>query len=396
MLEQIRFDLKKNLRGSTNVVVFAMLLILMLGTFFTALGTKDSSEAGMYNAYTTAGQNIQKTLDTLQKVKHLTANQKEQLARKQTQHDYLQAITMAYAGTMSAMPTGSFEDVNKAVLAYATYNLKETKAGRASDLSLVTYDGKALDATLLGRKKEVALYTYLVQHHVKEIPVSKTDAPGAAYLSYTFLYHLSPLILLAVVGVLIGQLFTNEKRDGTIAFMNTLPTGKVKILTARMVTALVLTLPIFGLACFMTYLITGLKFGWGSWAYPIIYSADGKTVAEMSLGHFLGLYLLLFAVATVFLVVVSALIGLITANFGVNLVGLGAVILVATQQVLGQGILKVVAPFLPSSYFDFSNLILHQTTWPILSINAGILVILGWSALIYGICVIILRKREQL
>jgi hypothetical protein len=396
MVEQIKFDFKKNVWSSTNLVIFAAFLILLLGTFFTALGSGDTAVSDVSRAYGNASTSIATELKALNKDKHPSAATRRLIKAKTTQEKYISAITMADAGFHSPVPIGTLADVNKAILAYAQYNLRQTEAGHASDITLIKYPGKKNDLTLLGRQKDVLFYKYLLKHDVVEIPAGKNNAPAAAYLPYQFLYHLSPLIILAVFIVQLGQLFTNEKRDGTISFMNNLPTGKLKLLTARMVTFLLLTVPSFAAACGAAYVVVGVKYGFGSWQYPLVYSADGKTPALMTLGHFFSTLCILMLAAVVLLMMVSALTSLFSGNFGVNVVVCGLVLLIGTKQVLGTGALRGVARLLPSGYFDFSNVILHQTSWPILGIGGGLTVLLLWSVLLYGVCALILRWREQL
>jgi ABC-type transport system involved in multi-copper enzyme maturation permease subunit len=303
---------------------------------------------------------------------------------------------MANAGLISPVPSGSVNDLNKALLALAQFGLRETKAGHGADLELIHYDGVPLETTLIGRKKDVRFYGYLTKHKIAEIPANKANAPAAAYLPFQFLYHVSPLVILAVFIVQLGQLFTSEKREGTISFMNNLPTGKLKLLTARMATFLALTLPNFALACGVTYVITGVKFGWGTWSYPLVYSADGHTASIMTLGHYFTLVCGMLLAAVLFLMMLSALVSLLSGNLGVNVVLGGITLLMATSQALGQGPLRAVAKFIPSGYFDFTKVILHQTSWPIMSIGAGIAVMLIWALALYGVCAVILARREQL
>lgn len=396
MFDQIAFDLKKNVRSSTNLILFVAFLILLLGSFFSALGTTDLSRMQLTQAYSSANVAIDGQIKALSKLKHPTAAQKATLARKQDQVHLVRNIVMGNAGLVSPVPTGSINDLNRPLLAYAKYNLRETEAGHAADLTLIRNPGDPLDPSLIGRKKEVRFYQYLVAHHIAELPATKANAPAAAYLPFQFLYHLSPLIILGLFVIELGQLFTTEKHDGTIDFMNNLPTGKLKLLVARMITFLALSLPNFASACLVTYLTAGLTFGWGSWRYPLVYSGDGRTAQIMTLGHFFALLCLMLVAAVLFLMMLSALLSLLSGNIGINVIGGLAVLVLATKEALSSGILSPLAKFLPVGYFDFTKVILHQTGWPIFSISAGIGIILGWALVLFGVCVVIVRRRQRL
>ncbi|WP_461225738.1 hypothetical protein [Lacticaseibacillus suihuaensis] len=398
---QIGFDLKKNWRSTTNLVVFVVFAALLLITFFTAQSGSDLSARQTYQAYASADNIIQNQAFALQKTadrRKLTTAERHRLTRKMAQHEYFKTIILADAAVFSPTLTSMREaklTSQKAVLAYQRYTLRETRAGRL-DLAIIAVPGKQPDASLLGRKLDVAFYQYLVDHKLVEIPVTRQTAPANNYMINVLLYRLSPLLLLAVFAVQAGLLFTNEKRRGTISFMNNLPTGKLAILTARMTSYVLLTLPLLLIAGAVTYGLVAQRFGIGSWRYPIVFSPDGQHVATMFPAQFLLLYTGLILAGAIWLMAVSALTSLFSGSLGVNLGVLAAVMLTALPQVTGLSVLRGVAPFLPSSYLQVSSVVLHTTAGPILSVGAGVVVLLAWSAALYVVCAVVLHRRERL
>lgn len=396
MFAQLKFDLKKNLFSSTNAVVYVAFVLLLLTTFFLALDQTDSTARDVDGAYQAALQSVTGTIKTLEKDHAKTAKQTAQLNQKYTQRDYLQEIMTLNASVSSPVPMNTPTQLDGALLKYARYNLKKTRQGQTKGLVLIDHPDRPTDPTLLGQQKEVTFYRYLALHHLRELPLTQTDVPAAAYLPFQFLRHVSPLLILGVFALQLGQLFTTEKRTGTIRFMNNLPVNKLGLLTARMGTFLVLTLPLFGFALLTVYLIVGLKFGWGNWQYPLVYSPDGRHVAIMTMAKFMGLLILILLAAVLFMMMLSALVSLFSGNFGVNLAVCAAVLLFGTNQVAGSSVGRGVARWLPSGYFDFSGVITHQTAWPIFSIAGGIVVLLAWAAALYGLCAVIVSRRQRL
>lgn len=396
MFAQLKFDLKKNLRSSTNAVVYVAFVLLLLTTFFLALDQTDSTNREVDGAYQAALGSVSGTIKALEKEHSRTAKQAAQLNQKYTQRDYLQQIMSLNASVTSPVPMNTPAELDRALLKYATYNLKKTQQGQTAGLVLIDHPDRPTDPTVLGQQKEVTFYRYLAAHHLRELPLTKTNVPAAAYLPFQFLRHVSPLLILGVFALQLGQLFTTEKRTGTIRFMNNLPVNKRGLLTTRMGTFLILTLPLFALALLTTYLVVGLKFGWGSWQYPLVYSPDGQRVAIMTMAQFMGLLSVILLAAVLFLMMLSALVSLLSGNFGVNFVVCAGVLLLGTNQVAGSSVGRGLARWLPSGYFDFSGVITHQTAWPILSISGGIIVLLVWAAALYGLCAVVVSRRQQL
>ncbi|WP_225049332.1 ABC transporter permease [Lacticaseibacillus kribbianus] len=396
MHEQIAFDLKKNWRATTNLVILIAFTLLLLITYFSARSTADQSDNDNYGAYVNADTKIQNELSKLQEIKNPDAATVKKLQKRMKQHEYLKAIVLAHTDLENVFTTNMTDarlNTEKAVLAYERYTLREVKAGRTKGLIVIALPGKKTDKTLLGRQKDVAYYEYLVKHKLVEVPATKKDAPANNYIAYAFLYNVSPLLLLAVFAVQLGQLFTIEKRRGTINFLNIVPSGKLRLLSARMVSFLVLTIPLFLVAGGIAYAAAAKSFEVGSWDYPIVYSADGRTVSIMNIGQFLVMFVLLLLAVAVFIMMVSALVSLYSGNLAVNIVASLAVILLGAPQVMAH-VPDALARFLPTAYFQANSVILHETDWTIPGIGFGVVVLLAWSLVLYAVCTAILRRRE--
>ncbi|WP_461227411.1 hypothetical protein [Lacticaseibacillus suihuaensis] len=396
MHDQIHFDLKKNWLATTNLVILIAFTLLLLVTYFTARSTADQSDNDNYNAYNVADDKLLTHVAKLQAIKNPDAATVRKLQRRMAQHEYLKTIELAHTDLDNVFTTNLTKarlETEKAVLAYERYTLREVQAGRGKDLVVIALPGKKTDKSLLGRKKDVAYYDYLVKHKLVEVPATKKDAPANNYIAYAFLYNVSPLLLLAVFAVQLGQLFTVEKRRGTINFLNIVPRGKLGVLTARMVSFLVLTVPLFLAACGIAYVAAAQRFEIGSWQYPIVYSADGQHVSIMMIGQFLLLYLALLLAVAVFIMMVSALVSLYSGNLAVNIVASLVVILLGAPQVMTR-VPAGLARFLPTAYFQINSVILHETSWSIPGIGFGVAVLLAWSLLLYAGCTLILRRRQ--
>lgn len=389
MSTQIKFDLKKNLWSSFTVVIFLTFFLLLMINFFSNLGQKPNYAAEIYENYNTTSEQVQAELKVLTKDKHPDRNTQTIIARDQTQYQYLSTVMLAYAGENT-------QEINQALLDYAQYNLKETQAGRSETVRLIDYSGKELDYSLLGRKKDVYFYQYLLKHRLAEIPVVQENAPATNYLTYTFIYRLAPILILFVFAIQLAQIFTVEHQEGNLDFLNTVPANPLKTLTSKIGTFLLITPVLLLLAALVCFVIVGLKYGFGSWQYPLVYSLDGKTVEVLMLGRALLIYLVFLLLVIIFLAVLSALVSLVSHNFGVVLVVVGGVILLGEPAVLTSKVLASVTKFLPMAYFDLPKVVLNQTTWSIGTLPMGAGVLLVWSAILYGIAALVVKRKQML
>ncbi|MFD1393326.1 hypothetical protein ACFQ3L_07040 [Lacticaseibacillus jixianensis] len=389
---QYRLTLKRSLHSVTNIVIAAAFFLLLMGTSFSHYGQLDTTQATQYSAYATADEAVAKTINDLKKVKPASASVKAALKQKNQEKYYLDQITLATAGGLSA----DVNEVNKAVLAHAKYSLRATEKDPQVPLQLIKYQGKPTSHKLIERKKDVAVYRYLYQHHMREIPVAAVKPPAANYVANALLYHVSPLLIIAVFIVWLAEFFTTDQREGNLSVTNTLPMNKTKVLLAKMGVAFTLALPLFGLSALAVYLVVGLGAGWGSFQYPIAYSPDGQQAEIMLLGHFLVLLLSALIAVFSFFVALSALVSLVASDMGTVLVADALVLLTGSAPVLGSKALSGAAKFLPSAYFDYSGLILHTAAWPSLGYGGGIVVLLAGASILVGAAGLIVHRRQLL
>ncbi|GEL14073.1 hypothetical protein FC15_GL000552 [Lapidilactobacillus concavus DSM 17758] len=332
---------------------------------------------------------MQDEIKKLQQDKHPDLSTKAILEQDQEQYEYLSAIIMAYLGRK---PT----EVNQALLAYAKYNLKETQQGRSSTIRLVDSPGKQTDYSLLGRKKDVFFYQYLLKHQLTEIPASQENAPATNYLTYAFFYRLTPILILFVFAIQLAQIFTVAQQEGTLDFLNTVPTNPLRTITSKLGTSLLIPPALLLIAALTCFVIVGVKYGFGTWHYPLVYSLDGQHVQSLMLGYALGLYLAFLLLVVIFLAVLTALVSLFSHHFSIVLTVVGGVILLGSPAVLSNHLLSKITTLLPIAYFDLPNVVLHQTTWPIASLPVGAVVLIAWTAILYGIAAVVVWRKQML
>ncbi|WP_040535718.1 ABC transporter permease [Schleiferilactobacillus shenzhenensis] len=380
---------KRDVQSTTNIVIFAALVILLLGTFFSQTGQANTTRGDLYNVYVTTDDGITNEVIALRKVKHRTAAQTARLNQKLTEKTYADQIIAA----ASASPAAA-DQLNRALLHYAQYALRQTQKDPRTPLQLIAYTDQPLDRSLLGRVKDVAFYRYLLDHHIQEIPTAAVHAPAINYLAGAFLYHVSPFLIIAVLLVGLAEFFTMDKRLGTIDFANTLPISKSKVLLIQGLLTCLLMFVLFLLAAVAVFLLVGSQNGWGTWTYPLVYSLDGLHARIMPLAQLMGMLVLSIFSLLVFFTAIGGLISLFVRTTGTHFLWASALLLTGLPSVLGPA--TRLMPWLPVGYFDYAAVILHRTNWPTLGFGGGVGLLLGWSLLVFGGTGVLLHRRQLL
>lgn len=96
------------------------------------------------------------------------------------------------------------------------------------------------------------------------------DAPGGPTFSRSFMDQAVSLFLPMMIVVLAVDLISAEHSEGTIKLLLTRPVRRWKILTSKYITLILFTSLTVLLALVMSYLISGVVFGYRGWDMPVL------------------------------------------------------------------------------------------------------------------------------
>ncbi|MFD1392590.1 hypothetical protein ACFQ3L_03175 [Lacticaseibacillus jixianensis] len=387
MVSQFGLDFKRLARTSTTVVIYLAFGLLLLTSFFMKIHDDNYGPGLQLGHYTATMGSLDKAIDRLEKVKPKTKQVKAELKSKTTQKTLIDEINLADT-QLVASPVLSAQDpdpVNRLLLKLARFQVKETAAGRGAWLELYRVEGEPTDSSLLGRKKAVLLYQTLLKRHRSQLFFNAARLPAASYLTAQLRSGQTTLLLLAVVVLLVAESFTLDQRKHTTALQQTLPHEPFGVLVARVGATFVLAVLVLAAALATVFVIVGLHDGWGNWAYPLIYSPNGRTAAVLTLGRFAAGWGGLIVLAVLLLTALGALVSLYTAKMGLHLASGVAVILLAVPVVLTAAVVRPVVRFLPSAYLQPAPMLLHEASWPQLPLGGGLAVLLGWTVGLLGL-----------
>lgn len=170
---------------------------------------------------------------------------------------------------------------------YAQYRQYETRIERLGTddwrVSLqqqITDSQNRLNSTGLAEewrawlKIRVQQQQYYLDHNINP------NAPGAPTFTRSFLEQSSSLFLPLLVMVFIIDMVSGERSDGTIKVLLTRPVKRWKVLLSKYITAILFTSFIVVLTALLSYLISGLVFGYAGFDMPVLtgFSIVGDTL----------------------------------------------------------------------------------------------------------------------
>lgn len=388
MLEQIRVDLKKNYKSSFFYVIFIALVLILLPTFFINL--KSTNKVFHQKLMTVVSEASTVNQQRLLEYKEDEVKNAEGIKLETQRRTYFQNILMEISSN-----DYDFAKINQANLDYAKFNLAEFEAGRGATILPIAYPQKDTAINQLSLQKNVSWYTYLVKHNLNEYLPGYFQAPAVNYLNNTLLYTTSSLLILFFFALQLAQVFTTEKRQGTIQLLNNLPQPKLKVLTSKLISAVILIVPAF-LVALLSVFALNTKYGSGKWDYPVQFVTNTHVIKIITMRHFMLLYLATIMLALLFLASFSAFVSLFSGNFGLILLAAVAPLLITLSGILQKGGLADLSAYLPFSYLDVSRALTNTTAWSVGSFGHGALVLIAWSLLFYLASYVVLRKRQHL
>lgn len=388
MLEQIRLDIKKNYKSSFSLVIFIAFIMVLLPTYLTNLKTDPKTfRQSIITAVSKPSGDIQARLTILQQEE---TKDQDAIDLEMQRNTFLKDLLMEYTNAQY-----DFEKINQLNLDYAQFNLAEFQAGRDDLIVPIDYPKRESEVTKLDLEKNVQWYQYLLDHHLGEYVFGYVKAPAVNYLNFALLYSTSAIIFLLFFALQLAQLFTIEKQKGTIKFLNNLPHTKFKVLTSKIISFLALTVPSFLVALAIVFGLN-VRYGIGSWQYPVEYVTNQQTIKFMTMGRFVTLYIVLLLLVLLFLASLCSFFSLFTGNYGLILIVALVPILLMASGLLDSGLLGGISQFLPFSYLDIPRALTYTTTWRVGSFGEATLVLVGWSLLFYLASFVVLRKRQLL
>ncbi|WP_058304516.1 ABC transporter permease [Gorillibacterium timonense] len=114
------------------------------------------------------------------------------------------------------------------------------------------------------RKVEIQRLQYSLERNVDP------ESPNSVTFTSTFIRNSIGLFLPLLVAVIASDIVSSEQSTGTIKLLLTRPVRRWKILMSKLLTLVLFVSLIVVTTAILTYLISGLAFGYGGWQAPVL------------------------------------------------------------------------------------------------------------------------------
>ena len=206
-------------------------------------------------------------------------------------------------------------------------------------------------------------------------------------------------MIVALFGVLLGGwLIASEYQQGTIRLLMIRPKTRIKILSAKLVAALLISLFVDLAGSLLNFITNGISYGFSDFLFPN-YSIGGAT-------GFLAYYipkLLICLIPIIFLFTIAFMFSVVIKNTAVSII-IPIALFIASTIIMGifsysqtmAWIAYTPIPFIQiSSFFQPYSLVQQSIqNGMALSLPYGIALLLALSAIFIGISIVIFRKRD--
>lgn len=283
-------------------------------------------------------------------------------------------IDMSRNAIISNGDNSNTEEINKIIeediqlqqqllLAYQNQDNQKIIEGRL-EFDKNNLDG-LINGTLAGTsvtevKKDIGINEYLLKHNLERIEPYAIQVPAINYL-YSLTSTVIPFkIILLMLGLMLGSIFTNEKRNNNINVLNALPINLYKISLLKVVTATAFVILTLIVPFIIIFLIIASIYGVGDLNYPMAYSFDLNTVEVTTLTTYIVKYFLLSILSIILIGLISYLLSLFTGNIMFLVMILVVIIFIADPKLINSDVLTTYAHILPTTYFNVQDILLGQ------------------------------------
>lgn len=249
------------------------------------------------------------------------------------------------------------------LLAYQNQDNQKIIEGRL-EFDKNNLDG-LINGTLAGTsvtevKKDIGINEYLLKHNLERIEPYAIQVPAINYL-YSLTSTVIPFkIILLMLGLMLGSIFTNEKRNNNINVLNALPINLYKISLLKVVTATAFVILTLIVPFIIIFLIIASIYGVGDLNYPMAYSLDLNAVEVTTLTTYMVKYFLLSILSIILIGLISYLLSLFTGNIMFLVMMLVVIIFIADPKLINSDVLTTYAHILPTTYFNVQDILLGQ------------------------------------
>lgn len=250
------------------------------------------------------------------------------------------------------------------LLAYRTYDnrsIVESHLAIDRDDLENTLNGSLIGQSEIDIKRNIEVNEYLLEHDLQRVEPFAIKVPAVNYLYSITSNTYSFKTLLLILGLVLGYLYTNEKRKNNINLLNTLPINLYKVSLQKIVGISIFVIMTFLMPLIIVFITVTVIHGVGDFNYPMVYTVDNEVVIVNTLLVYLLKYLTLTLLSIILISLICYLLSLFTGNIMIVVMMLIVLVFIADPKSLNIDILKEYAHYSPVTYFNVQDVLLGQS-----------------------------------
>ena len=203
---------------------------------------------------------------------------------------------------------------------------KYQRAYNNDKMLLENYDELNIDESYEEIEERIKLEEYAINNKIKYNIFLNTEnknapLPSDARILLMKIFNNFDIIIIFILIYLSTTIITEECSNGTIKYLLIKPHTRVKILSSKIITSILIIITITSFITVFQYLLGGILFGFNSYSLEaIIYNSSDKIIETTSLANYM-ITLIISKIPMYFILsIISLLFGVVTNNIALNII----------------------------------------------------------------------------
>ena len=191
---------------------------------------------------------------------------------------------------------------------------------------LENYDELNIDESYEEIEERIKLEEYAINNKIQYNIFLNTEnknapLPSDARILLMKIFNNFDIIIIFILIYLSTTIITEECSNGTIKYLLIKPHTRVKILSSKIITSILIIITITSFITVFQYLLGGILFGFNSYSLEaIIYNSSDKIIETTSLANYM-ITLIISKIPMYFILsIISLLFGVVTNNIALNII----------------------------------------------------------------------------
>ncbi|AWZ50075.1 hypothetical protein C3495_14630 (plasmid) [Clostridiaceae bacterium 14S0207] len=338
MLTLVAFEMKKFLNRKKNLVI----ILLFMSILFIFVGLNASIESQMKVS------EISSIEDQIKSIENALIGIDDEIEKLPNNNDIVY-IKKSYTEDMETLKKQKEAYKENDAFTYLKFKLKLDKKLLSDIQSQKVISGKDPEEI----KMDIKINSILLKKKIQPI-YDKVSMKGYNFIKIVLNSPLT-LTMMIVVIMLSADIISSEIEFNTYKLLYTQPISKNSILFSKAIAVTIVVNVIIFSIITLFFFILGIKNGFGDLNYPTQFFVNGK-LQFVTIGEYIVFELIMLLLVNTFICILSTFISIFCSNIGTS-ISITLIISVSLYMIINQGFISKIAPLIPITYIDISNIL---------------------------------------